>query len=256
MIVNKDIVSKILQLVDLTSLNNNDTNMTIKSICNKSITPFGNVAAICIYSHFIEYAKSIYKLLGEDIKIATVVNFPYAMTDIELIKYEVSLAINRGSDEIDLVFPYHALINGDNDIGAKIVSSVRKMCKNITLKVIIESGELNTSELIYQASKIAIDEGCDFIKTSTGKVAINATLDAVKVMLSAIQTNNKGCGIKVAGGVKTVEDAMHYYNLVKDYMGENWIGLNTFRFGTSSLLDNLINYLNNKDQVIGSTSKY
>ena len=255
MIIKKDIVLKILQLIDLTTLNNNDSYDTIKSLCNRSITPFGNVAAICIYSHFIEYAKKIYQDLGENIKIATVVNFPYAMIDFELIKNEVYLAINRGVDEIDLVFPYHALMAGDADIGFNIVKGVRHICKNIVLKVIIESGELKTSELIYQASKIAISAGCDFIKTSTGKVPVNATIDAVKVMLSAISDTNKECGIKVAGGVKNVEDAIGYYNLVKECMGESWINFNTFRFGTSSLLDNLINYLNNKEQII-SANKY
>jgi deoxyribose-phosphate aldolase len=250
MITNKDGILKILQLIDLTSLNSNDSFDTIKLICNKSVTKFGNVAAICIYSHFIEYARKIYQDLQQNMKIATVVNFPHAMTDIDLINYEVSLAINRGADEIDLVFPYHALINGDIKVGVKIITNVRQLCKNNTLKVIIESGELKTTDLIYQASKIAINAGADFIKTSTGKVAVNATVDAVKVMLEAIKDNNRKCGIKIAGGVRTLEEAIVYYNLAENFMGESWVNLNTFRFGTSSLLDNLLNYLNNKQQII------
>jgi deoxyribose-phosphate aldolase len=254
MSITKDKAQELINLIDLTSLNNNDDNATILTLSNKSITPFGEVAAICIYSHFIQYAKQVYNELNKNIKIATVVNFPHAMIDEELIKYELDLAISRGADEIDLVYPYHALIKGNSDIGARIVTIARDKCKTIKLKVILETGELKQDELIYLASKIAINAGCDFIKTSTGKVSVNATPNAVKVMLEAIKDSQTNCGIKIAGGVKTVADAMEYYNLVQSYMGHNWINNSKFRFGTSSLLDNIINYLEDKQQII--TNKY
>ncbi len=234
---------QILGLLDLTSLNDNDTEYNIHNLCNNAITPFGFVPAICIYSRFIPLAK--YELPNNLIKIATVTNFPHGSTDIELALYETQLAITRGADEVDIVFPYHALLTGDEKIGAILISNAKKICKNKTLKVIIESGELKTATLIQKASEICISNGADFIKTSTGKVDINATLSATEIMLNTIKQYNPNCGFKAAGGIKTVVEAIKYLELTEKIMGSNWITANKFRFGASSLLNDVIAILSN-----------
>ncbi len=234
----KNIAKQILSLIDLTTLNDNDTEQSIINITNKAKTSFGNVPAICIYSRFITQAKNLLK--NTEIKIATVTNFPHGSTDLELALYETSLAINRGADEIDIVFPYHALKQGNTAIGAKMIKEAKYICANKTLKVIIESGELNDPTLIQLASEISINNGADFIKTSTGKVKTNATLEAAKIMLNTIKHSGKKCGFKAAGGIKTVVDAQQYLNLAESIMGANWINANNFRFGASGLLNDVL----------------
>jgi deoxyribose-phosphate aldolase len=229
---------KILSLIDLTSLNDNDTNENIKSLCDNAITPYGKVAAICIYSRFIPFASEYLK--DKNIKIATVTNFPHGSNDIDLALYETELAIKRGADEVDIVFPYHELINGNDKIGFEIVHDAKKICGNKSLKVIIESGVLVKPELIKLASEISIDAGADFIKTSTGKVSINATLDATETMLQCIKESKKQCGFKAAGGIKTVTEAILYLELTREIMGLEWITAKNFRFGASSLLNDVI----------------
>ena len=235
---------QILSLIDLTSLNNNDTDTGIGQLCEKATTKYGNVPAICIYSHFVPLAKKL--LDTKNIKIATVTNFPHGMCDIELALLETKLAIERGADEVDIVFPYHALINGDLSIGSKMIHNAKQICANKILKVIIESGELKTPELISKASRISINNGADFIKTSTGKVAINATLTSTEIMLKAIKDSGHKCGFKAAGGVRTVTDAIKYLELTTSIMGNDWINSDNFRFGASGLLDDVIAVLTNK----------
>ncbi|MFN8769285.1 MAG: deoxyribose-phosphate aldolase [Neisseriaceae bacterium] len=235
---------KILQLIDLTSLNDNDTNLNIESLCNKATTRFGNVAAICIYSRFISFAKQILK--NSNIKIATVTNFPHGSSDIEIALFETQLALERGADEVDIVFPYHELINGNNRVGIEMIQKAKKACNNKILKVIIESGELDNPELIKLASEISIDNGADFIKTSTGKVTFNATLTATEIMLNTIKASNKNCGFKAAGGIKTISEAIKYIELAEQIMGSDWINSYNFRFGASGLLTDVLRILENK----------
>ena len=199
----KSIAKQILQLIDLTSLNDSDSEIEIKDLCDKAITNLGNVPAICIYSHFIPLASKLLK--NTNIKIATVANFPSGLPDLEKVIYETNLALERGADEVDIVFPYHELMKGHYALGEKMVKAAKEVCgSNKTLKVIIESGILNKKNLIREACQISIQNGADFVKTSTGKVAINATLEAAEVILEVIKTSNAKCGIKIAGGVKTI----------------------------------------------------
>lgn len=237
---------KTLSLIDLTSLNDNDTDESIKSLCQKTKTPYGNVPAICIYSNYIPLAHKLLSKINSNVKIATVTNFPHGSSDMELALYETELAIERGADEVDIVFPYHYLKNGDTAIGRQMVERAKRICGNKVLKVIIESGELKTHELIEQASNISIESGADFIKTSTGKVAVNATLEATEIMLKCIKTAGTKCGFKAAGGIKSVADAHKYLELTANIMGESWINANNFRFGASSLLGDVINVLEGK----------
>lgn len=237
---------QILSLIDLTSLNDNDSQDNIIQLCDNSVTKFGNVAAICIYSHFIPVARELYAKRNLSMKIATVVNFPHGSLDLERALFETKLALERGADEVDIVFPYHALIGGNQDIGAQMIAKAKQLCSDKVLKVIIESGELNSAELIKTASEIAIENGADFIKTSTGKVKINATLAASEIMLNAIKTSGAKCGFKAAGGIRNINEAVQYLELAETIMGEKWVSSTTFRFGASALLQDVLAKLNGK----------
>lgn len=228
----------ILPLIDLTSLNESDTPNEIIQLCKTAQTPHGNTAAVCIFPQFIPMAKSS---LPAEIKIATVTNFPQGSPDITKALNETAQAAEAGADEIDLVIPYLAIINDDKLIAEKMVSAVRRLLGNrCVLKVILESGVLHQPNLIQLASDIAIDNGADFIKTSTGKVSVNATLDAAFIMLNAIARKNPQCGFKAAGGIRTIAEADEYLILAKEILGADWINPTHFRFGASSLLQDVL----------------
>ena len=254
--MNSKIAQQILSLIDLTSLNDNDQLINIEKLCKQTTNSFGHVPAICIYSRFITYAKEQLKQINPNVKIATVTNFPHGSSDIELAIYETKLAIQRGADEVDIVFPYHDLIHGNTKIGFDMVKEAKLACGDKTLKVIIESGELKSEALIRNASTISIEAGCDFIKTSTGKVAVNATLEAAKIMLDTIKSTGSKCGFKAAGGIKTVTEAEKYLQLANSIMGNTWVNSNTFRFGASSLLQDVIANLTNNPNTVQANSSY
>lgn len=234
-----------LSLMDLTTLNENDTDEKVIALCQNANTPFGTPAAVCVYPRFVPIARKALKQAGiSQVKIATVTNFPHGNDDVDIAVAETKAAIAYGADEVDVVFPYRALIAGDKEIGFELVKRCKAECclHNVLLKVIIETGELKTEALIRQASEIAIRAGADFIKTSTGKVAVNATLESAKIMLETIRDLNvaERVGFKAAGGVKTSEEAEQYLELARRLLGENWVSTSTFRFGASSLLSNLL----------------
>ncbi len=241
-----------IQFMDLTTLNDDDTDQKVIELCHKAKTAAGNTAAVCIYPRFIPIARKALKEQGTpDIKIATVTNFPHGNDDLEIALAETRAAVAYGADEIDVVFPYRALIAGNSEIGKTMIQACRKICgTDVTLKVIIESGELKTDALIQQASEICINAGADFIKTSTGKVPVNATLEATKVMIEAIKASNKNVGFKAAGGVKDAQAANDYMQLARSIMGEDWVDVAHFRFGASSLLVGLLKELNLTEQKI------
>jgi len=243
----KDIAALSLSLIDLTSLTNIETNIDIITLCKQAKTPFGKTAAICIYPKYITVAKAqLAKQNTPDINIATVTNFPHGNDCIDSAVNETLEAVKLGANEVDVVFPYRALIAGNTNIGFELVKACKRACgSNVLLKVIIESGELATPELIKHASEISINAGADFIKTSTGKVNINATPEAAKIMLEVIQQLNPNVGFKAAGGVKNVNDAEIYLNLAHKILGENWTNTAHFRFGASSLLNSLLITLGN-----------
>lgn len=253
----KDTALQILGLIDLTSLNDNDTEESIRQLCKSATTDFGSVPAICIFSQFIPSARKYFKEHGKDqIKIATVANFPHGESDLKLALKETETAIELGADEVDIVFPYQSLISGNHIVGAEMVKSARSLCGHKTLKVIIESGILEKPDLIELASDIAIANGADFIKTSTGKVKVNATLSAAKIMLNSIKKANTACGFKASGGIRKVSEAHEYLTLTAQIMGESWINANNFRFGASGLLTDVINILADKNNLTKSTSIY
>lgn len=242
-----------LSLVDLTSLRGDESQQDIIELCELAVTKHGSTAAICIYPQYISIAKQHITKTKKQIKIATVTNFPHGGSDVNQAVKETTEAVSLGADEIDVVFPYNALIAGDTNIGYELVSACKRVCgKQVTLKVIIESGELKTDSLIQQASEISIKAGADFIKTSTGKVAINATPQAAKVMLAVIERLNPNVGFKAAGGVKTLEDATTYLTIVMDTLGASWLDKTHFRFGASGLLNNLIAIIEGESQQLSN----
>lgn len=247
---------QILGLLDLTSLNDNDNSSVISDLCHKTTNKYGHVPAICIYSRFIPVAKQNLHTINSAVKIATVTNFPHGSDDLDLASYETTLAINRGCDEVDIVFPYHLLIRGNSKFGGELVKAAKAICGKKTLKVIIESGVLKTEKLIKLASEISLENGADFIKTSTGKVPVNATLEAAEIMLHVIKSSGKHAGFKAAGGIRTVADAIPYLELANKIMGKDWINANTFRFGASSLLNDVIAILEGQTLTSPNISGY
>ena len=233
------------KLMDLTSLNTSDTTKDIQTLVNSIRPTLGTPAAVCVYSDFVDDAKiALAARELSHVKVATVTNFPTGDAPLSDVINETLIAIERGADEIDLVIPYKKLTAGDTQTALNYVSESKKACGNkAQLKVIIESGELKTEALIAQATELAIKGGADFVKTSTGKVAINATLESTKVMLTTIKNSGKRVGFKAAGGVKTVADASEYLALARSIMSDDYLQATTFRFGASSLLSDVYKVL-------------
>lgn len=232
-------LSDIIALIDLTSLNHDDTDEKIIALCAAAQTKIGNVAAVCVYPQFVALAKK--QLAATDINIATVVNFPEGNQSIDKVLTDIKQAIELGANEIDVVIPYSELRSTNTDVIDEFVAACKAACGNNCLKTILETGEL-TQEQITRASQQAISGGADILKTSTGKVTINATLDATETMLNAIKTSGKKVGLKVSGGVRTLEQANEYIHQAVNIMGNDFITSATFRIGASSLLDNLLSH--------------
>lgn len=228
---------KIVSLMDLTRLGDNDTDADIIALCNKADNFLGKVAAICVYKQFIPTVRSV---LGTDFKVATVVNFPYGDASFDDVLQEAQEALNLGADEIDLVINYKDYLkNGSSSYSCKLVAQVKKLCQNKPLKVIIESGELQTKDLITKATIDAIANGADFVKTSTGKTPVGATIEAAETILATIQSYDKSIGLKVSGGIGSYDQATKYLKLAMLYSSD-CIDAKSFRFGVSGLLDNLL----------------
>lgn len=236
----QQVAQRTLALVDLTSLNDDDTDARIVALAHKAAGPAGKVAALCVYPGFVHLAKKTLRAAGcADILVATVANFPHGEPDVAEAVAQTRTAVSLGADEVDVVFPYRALMAGNCDLGARLVSACKQACGDASLKVILETGVLETRALIQAASQIAIAAGADFIKTSTGKVPVNATLAAAEIMLEAIRESGRPCGFKAAGGVRTAAEAAGYLALADRIMGAGWVHAAHFRFGASSLLADL-----------------
>lgn len=241
-------VKKLIPLIDLTSLNATDDDESITSFVNSAVTPFGRVAAVCIYPPFVRLAREqLDSHDGKNIAVATVVNFPEGRQTREEVLKTTGKALDDGASEIDLVLPYHALLDDDLETPAKMVNAVSALCvpHQAKLKVIIESGALERPEYIRQASVISIDNGADFIKTSTGKIKIGATPDAVATILDTILAYGvqERVGLKISGGVRQIEDLPPYLDLIAHKMGEHWMVPQHLRIGASALLKNIIDEL-------------
>lgn len=233
---------RILALMDLTSLNAEDTDASIQALCRRADTPLGRPAALCIGpAHVATAARTLSELgLRPAVRVATVANFPAGTGSPDTVVPEVIAALEAGADEIDVVLPWRQLMAGDALAAERLVQACRAACGERVLKVILESGELNRPELIRTAATIALEAGADFLKTSTGKVAVNATPEAARLMLEEIAARNPACGFKAAGGLRSQAQAQVYLDLAAELLGPGWVEARHLRLGASGLLDQLL----------------
>lgn len=231
------VARRALAMLDLTSLNPNDTADSIVALCQQARSAAGTVAAVCIGPAFVRLARQTLNELGlAQVRVATVANFPHGSDDVAQAVAETRAAIAEGADEVDVVFPYRAFQQGQVEQAAELVEACKDACGEKTLKVILETGELDSPRQIRDASLLAIAAGADFIKTSTGTVAVGCTLEAAGIMLTAIRASGGRCGFKAAGQLQTVEQAAEYIDLAEHVMGAAWVTAEHFRFGSSRLL--------------------
>lgn len=242
---------KCLECLDLTSLNNTDNAQTIKSfIENSKINELENVkvAGLCVYPNFLNVLNEY--LLDKDIKKVVVAGyFPTGQNPIELKLNEIKFAVENGAQEVDIVMNRGLFLEGKYNEVSQETFLAKEICKNIILKLILEVGELGSYENIYKASKIALEAGADFIKTSTGKIEKGADVYSFAIMLMALKDYYSKTGIlksiKAAGGISTLEQALDYYILFSYFIGEENINSKYFRIGGSRLKDNLVDYILN-----------
>ena len=229
-----------LACLDLTSLNDADTEADIDRLCDRAQTAYGPVAAVCVWPRFAARAR---QRLADGIGVAAVANFPAGGTDVDAAVRDVKTIVDAGAQEVDLVLPWRALQAGDEGACAAVLVAARQACEGRVLKVILESGELQDPRLVRRASELALAAGADFLKTSTGKTPIGATLDGANAMLAAIAADPKAfgrVGFKVAGGVRTVADAASYIALTATLLGDSALTPARFRIGASSLLSDIV----------------
>ena len=250
-----EVYKKCLNLIDLTSLNGTDTHAEIISMVkkvnnfNSAYPHLPNVAAICVYPALVPVVKSH---LTEKIGIAAVsAGFPASQTFIEVKVAETAMCVMEGATEIDVVISIGKFLEGNYQEVSEELSEIKAACRDAHLKVILETGALQSASNIKKASILAMASGADFIKTSTGKIPIAATLETTYIMCSAIKEWYEKTGIKIsykpAGGIVTTDDAVKHYTLVKEILGEEWLNNKMFRFGASRLANNLLCSIEGKD---------
>lgn len=258
-----EIIKFAVSIIDLTTLEGSDTKDKVVIMSKKAIKPlnepgFPHCAAVCVYPNLIKYAKKALK--GSKVKLASVgTAFPSGQYPLKLKLADVKYCLEEGAREIDMVISRGEFLMGNYDYVFKEIQKIKKICsktkkkKPALLKVILETGELGSLENVWKASFIAMLAGADFIKTSTGKISVSATLPVVYVMCEAIKLYYEKTGIKIgikaAGGIRTAKDAIEYILLVKEILGEEWLTPDLFRIGASSLLNDLLkeyNFLNSK----------
>ena len=239
----------VLNMIDLTTLEGKDTDGKVKQLCYKAIHPHDTypglptVAAICVYPSMVKVAK---KALGDSgIKVASVATaFPSGQAPRDVKIRETKYAVAQGADEVDMVISRGKFHEGEYNYVFDEIAAVKEACANARLKVILETGELGTLDKIRRASDIAMQAGADFIKTSTGKIQPAATMPVTLVMLEAIRDfyykTGRMVGMKPAGGISKSKLALHYLVMVKEVLGESWLNNHWFRFGASSLANDVL----------------
>jgi deoxyribose-phosphate aldolase len=251
----REIYEFILSSIDLTTLNSTDTQEHAERFTGKvdkfheRFPGLPNVAAICAYPTLVETIRK--NLLIPGVKIATVSGgFPSSMTFLEVKELETRMAVNKGSDEIDVVLSIGEFLSGTYFGIINEISSLKKICGKVTLKVILETGALKSFENIWKASMLAMQAGADFIKTSTGKLEPAATPDAAWIMCNAIKEyygkTGRRVGFKAAGGIVESADAVLYVAIVQEVLGNEWLNNRLFRIGASRLVNNLLTSIKGK----------
>jgi deoxyribose-phosphate aldolase len=246
----REALAQILGFLDLTTLEGTDNEQRVNALCNKaqsfSAVNLPSPAAVCVYPPFAGLVSS--RLKGTGIKTAVVAGaFPSGQLPLHLKIAEVKYAVAEGADEIDMVISRGKFLASDYDTIRYEVAEMKKACGDNHLKVILETGELVSSENIRKASELAIEGGADFIKTSTGKIQPAATPEAMSIMLDVIaeyyKATGRKIGIKPAGGISTPDQAIVYYALVHNKLGVDWLNNNLFRIGASRLADAIVKEL-------------
>lgn len=238
-----------LGMIDLTTLEGADTPSKVQQLCYKAMHPHDalpglpTVAAICVYPSLVKVAK---KALGDSgVKVASVSTaFPSGQAPRSVKIADTKFAVNEGADEIDMVISRGKFHSGDHQFVFDEIAAIKEACGDARLKVILETGELGTYDKVRLASDIAIAAGADFIKTSTGKINPAATMEVTLVMLHAIRDHYLSTGrmiaMKPAGGIRKSKEALHYLMMVKEELGPEWLDPHWFRFGASSLANDIL----------------
>jgi deoxyribose-phosphate aldolase len=224
-------------LLDLTSLEDDDTPEKVRALCAKAQTPRGPVAAVCVLPRLA--AVAVEALKDSPVRVATVANFPDGDYDPAGAAATAAQAIADGVDEVDVVAPWRAVLDGDDEALARLVAATAEACQGRTLKVILETGSHPDAATTRAMADAALTGGAFFLKTSTGKVGPGANLGAARVLLEAVRDYGSG-GVKVSGGVRTADQADDYIRLVVAILGEDAVTPERFRIGASSLLDALL----------------
>lgn len=238
-----------LSMIDLTTLEGMDTEGKVIQLCQKAIKPHANlpdlpkVAAVCVYPNMVSVAKE--RLKGSGIHVASVATaFPSGMATLDEKLEETKKAVDQGADEVDMVISRGKFLKGEYNYVFDEIKAVKEACAQAHLKVILETGELQTLENVRKASDLAMQAGADFIKTSTGKIQPAATQPVTLVMLEAIRDyyyqTGQMVGMKPAGGIRKAKQAIQYLVLVKETLGNEWLTPDYFRFGASSLTNDLL----------------
>ncbi len=231
---------RLLPLLDLTSLRGDESEEEIRGLCARAVAH--GVAAVCVYPRYLSVARAV--LAGSGVRLAAVANFPGGGDDLMAVAEEVRQAVAAGADEIDVVAPLEAVRAGDVELAGELVTICREAAgPGITLKLILETGWLAEPELITATARAAVMAGVDFLKTSTGKREPGATLEAAALLLGVVIEAGGRVGLKLAGGIRTLEDAAPYLALVDRVMGADWVTPSHLRFGASRLLDDLLERL-------------
>lgn len=234
----RDIARRAIACLDLTNLDEHCDEAAIDLLCRRASTPAGPVAAVCVWPRFVTQARTALAETG--IRVATVVNFPSGEEPIATVIAATSRALSEGAEEIDLVLPWRAIAAGETERARDLVRAIKAICGAAPLKAILETGELREPALIARAGADALAGGADFLKTSTGKVPVNATPEAAEILLGLIRDSGRPVGFKAAGGVRTLADAALYLSLCERIMGPEWPEPEHFRIGASGLLDALL----------------
>ncbi len=237
-----------LACLDLTSLNDHDTELDVATLCRRAQGPHGPVAAVCVWPRFAALARA---QLPAHIAVAAVANFPDGSADVERAVRDTSTIVQSGAQEVDVVLPFARLMAVDSAAVSRLLRAVRNACPGLTLKVILETGVLADPTLIADAARLSLAHGADFLKTSTGKTAVSATPQAARVMLQAIAATPQAAGrvgFKVSGGIRSVADARVYMDLCAERLGPQALVPARFRIGASSLLNDI-------EAVLGGSAK-
>ena len=238
-----------LRMMDLTTLEGSDSDGKVRQLCNKALRPYTelpnipSVAAVCVYPNRVALAKNILK--NSSISVASVATaFPSGMSSLQIKLDDTEYAVSEGADEIDMVISRGAFLSGEYTRVYDEIAQIKQACGSAHLKVILETGELGSLENIRMASDLAMKAGADFIKTSTGKISPAASMPVVLVMLQAIRDNYNSTGVKVgmkpAGGIRSSKQAIQYLGMVKETLGIDWLNPSLFRFGASSLANDVL----------------